>query len=143
MAILTKAIVMAQTPQKIVIVDDDEFLLKLISYTFEANGYDIQTFSTGKECLDYLSDLANLQNTKLIILDRLLGDMDGLDILRILSKQYPKQMPLVLILSALSAETDVLQGLDLGAVDYLAKPFSPDILLDQVRNLLNNYQRHE
>lgn len=130
-----------QKPIKVVIVDDDEYLLKMMVYAFEAQGFDVQTFDLGKDALDYLSDKNHLKETQLLILDRLLPDMDGLDILKQLSDKFPDHVPLVLFLSVLSAEKDILQGLELGAVDYLAKPFSLDVLIDKSRALLSRFIR--
>lgn len=130
-----------EPPVKVVIVDDDEFLLKMMAYAFQSQGFDLEVFSNGKDALNYLSNENHLKSTQLLILDRILPDMDGLDILKQLSSKFPNQMPLVLILSVLSAEKDVLQGLELGAVDYLAKPFSVEVLMDKIRALLSKHIR--
>lgn len=122
--------------KKIVIVDDDEDLLKLLAAAFGARDFDVQTLSTGKDALKYLGNEKNIQSMHLLILDRMLPDMDGLDILKELEAKFPGKVP-VLILSVLSAERDVLAGLKKGAVDYVTKPFSLPILLERAQLLLN------
>lgn len=124
---------------KVVIVDDDEDLLKMMTYAFQAQEFDVEVFNCGKDALDYLSDTNHLASTQLLILDRLLPDMDGLEILQELSKKYQKKMPVVLILSILDSEKDILKGLGMGAIDYLSKPFNLNILMDKTRSLLSNY----
>lgn len=125
----------------VVIVDDDEDLLNLMVYVLESEGLDVKVFATGTLASNYFSEKEHVTSTQLLILDRLLPDMDGLDILRQLSKKYQKEMPMVLILSALSAEKDVLTGFEAGAIDYLTKPFSLDVLRDKSLALLSRYKR--
>lgn len=126
-------------PLKVVIVDDDEDLLNLMIFGFQAHHFDVEVFKCGKDALDYLSDKNNLSSTRLLILDRILPDMDGLDILQQLSKKHEKKMPIVLILSLLNSEKDVLKGLEMGAIDYLEKPFNLNVLLDKAHTLLSHY----
>ncbi len=126
---------------KIVIVDDDDDLLKLMIYLFEAQEFDVISLSSGKEALAYFSDEAKIKSIDLLILDRMLPDLDGLEILKKLEKMYPKKTPIVLFLSVLGAEKDVLKGLEAGAVDYLTKPFNLDVLLDKARSLLTRYRK--
>lgn len=124
----------------VVIVDDDEDLLRMIVFGFESNGLEVKTLSSGKEALEYFSDDKIISSTKLLILDRLLPDMDGLDILKRLSEKFPKKLPMVLFLSVLAAEKDVLSGFKAGAIDYLTKPFSLHVLMDKSLALLSRYK---
>lgn len=128
------------TKLKVVIVDDDEDLLKMMIYAFQAEGLDVKAIISGKEALEFFEDEKNLKSTHLLILDRLLPDMDGLDILKSLNKKYPGKMPIVLVLSVLGAEKDVIQGLSAGAIEYLTKPFNLDVLMQQARVLLERYK---
>ena len=116
---------------KVIIVDDDEDLLRLLVFAFKEKGFEPSTLSTGKEALSYLMREENTKDAVLLILDRILPDMEGLDIL----KQFKPKIP-VLILSALSSEKDVLAGLKLGAVDYIPKPFSLPILMQKALSLI-------
>ncbi|MBU6382796.1 MAG: response regulator [Verrucomicrobia bacterium] len=126
---------MATQRKQIVIVDDDETLLKLLTYEFHNIGFEVKTFVLGKPALDFLSVEKNLNDVALVILDRILPDMDGIDILKKFTQMFPKQVP-VLILSVLADEQNVLTGLNLGAVDYVAKPFSVFLLLQKALHLL-------
>ncbi|QLH35030.1 MAG: response regulator [Parachlamydiaceae bacterium] len=71
----------------------------------------------------------------LLILDRILPDMDGLDILKEFREKSKVQIP-ILILSALNTDSDILSGLQLGAIDYIGKPFSIYLLVQKALNLL-------
>jgi CheY-like chemotaxis protein len=119
----------------VVIVDDDEDLLKLLDYEFREIGFEVKGLKTGKEALDFLFKEENLHNVFLVILDRMLPDMDGLDILNQFLERSQIKIP-VLILSALTAEKDILAGLQGGAVDYITKPFSVFMLMQKALNLL-------
>ncbi|MEI8366196.1 MAG: response regulator transcription factor [Parachlamydiaceae bacterium] len=124
---------------KIVIVDDDEDLQKILSFSLTSEGYTVKSILTGKEALAYLFEKSNLQSVSLLILDRLLPDMDGIQILEELGDKFPNHIP-VLILSVLSAEKDVVVGIKRGAVDYIIKPFSLPILMEKVSRLLSQYK---
>ncbi len=120
--------------KKIVIVDDDEDLLKSLTFILKSEGLEVQGFITGKEALDYLTKEENINTCSLLILDRLLPDMDGLDILRSLNATFLKHCP-VLILSLLSSDKDILSGLTTGALDYITKPFNLEIFTEKVKKL--------
>jgi DNA-binding response OmpR family regulator len=122
---------------KVVIVDDDEDLLRLLISLFKSEGFEVQGFKTGKEALVYLLNETNISTMCLLILDRILPDMDGIEILKLFRSKYHDPIP-ILILSVLSAEKDVMQGLQQGAVDYMAKPFSIPILLQKARKLISH-----
>lgn len=121
----------------VAIVDDDEDLLQLLMTLFKSEGFDVQGFKNGKEALAYLLNEKNIPSISLLILDRMLPDMDGIEILKLFRSKFHDKIP-VLILSVLSAEKDVLQGLQKGAIDYMAKPFSIQILLQKARKLISH-----
>lgn len=120
----------------IVIVEDDEDLLVMITFALESEGLKVHGITNGADAINFLLKNENSRTISLLILDRILPDMDGIDILKKIAAKYPKHMP-VLILSALSAEQDILSGLKYGAVDYMTKPFSLEILIEKVRILIN------
>lgn len=122
---------------RVIIIDDDEDLLRLLIYAFQGKGFDVKDFATGKEAIAYIKDVDNLHKANLVVLDRMLPDMDGLDILKEI--QHLRVPIPVLILSALSAEKDVLHGLNEGAIDYVTKPFSIPILMQKALALINRY----
>lgn len=118
----------------ILIVDDDEDILKLLILALEGVGFYVETFTSGKQAIVALVDQKKAENADLIILDRILPDMDGLDILRAVRKKFPSHCP-VLFLTVLSAEKDMLKGLREGAVDYITKPFSLDLFIEKANHL--------
>lgn len=120
---------------KILIVDDDEDLLKLLMFAFEAEGFDVHGLTSGKEAAAYLSHEKNIYSLSLLILDRLLPDMDGIEILQQFAEKLRHHVP-VIILSILSAEKDVVFGLKQGALDYIAKPFNLPILMEKASALI-------
>ena len=120
---------------KVVIVDDDTDLLSILKYSFESKGYSVVELTTGKSALEYVLDQKNMEDVSLLVLDRMLPDMEGMDILDKVKKECPKQPP-VLILSALKADKDVVQGLKKGAVDYIGKPFNQEIFMQKAMKLI-------
>ncbi len=120
---------------KILIVDDDEDLLRLLTTAFKSQGFEVEGITSGKGAIAYLTNEGNVKSLCLLILDRMLPEMDGLEILRFFLEKYKSKVP-ILILSSLSSEKDTLEGLQKGAVDYVAKPFSINILIQKARKLI-------
>ena len=120
---------------KIFVVDDDESLLRLLMSAFKSKGYEVVSIKNGHEAIEYLKKENEVNSLSLLVLDRILPDMDGIEILRFFSEKYQKKLP-VIILSSLSAQKDVLEGLKLGATDYLPKPFNIDVLLQKVEHMI-------
>ena len=110
----------------ILIIDDEVQIRRLLEITLSANGYKISEASTGKEGLA----LAASVQPVLIILDLGLPDTDGLEIIKKLREWYQKP---VIILSVRNSEDDIIKALDLGANDYLTKPFRTGELLARIR----------
>jgi len=113
--------------QKILLIEDDRRIHKTLKLLFESEGYTLEV------AVDGASGLGAFRNTKpsVVILDLKLPDMSGRDILREIRKEVVAQP--VIILSALSEEVDKVLLLELGADDYVTKPFSPKELLARVR----------
>jgi len=120
----------------ILIIDDEVQIRRLLEITLSANGYLISEASTGKEGLVQ----AATTHPVLIILDLGLPDADGLDILKKLREWYFKP---VIILSVRNAEDDIIHALDLGANDYLTKPFRTGELLARIRLAIRQSQTRE
>lgn len=112
--------------EKILIVDDEIQIRRLLEITLSANGYKVIEASGGKECVT----LAASYNPDLIILDLGLPDVDGLNVLVQLREWYSNP---ILILSVRDAEEDIICALDKGANDYLTKPFRTGELLARIR----------
>ena len=104
----------------ILAVDDEVHILELLKYNLETNDYDVITVETGEEALHLLSE----EKIDAVLLDLMLPKMDGLEVLRCIRKNEKiKKIP-VILLTAKSAEFDKVLGLEMGADDYIAKPFS-------------------
>jgi DNA-binding response OmpR family regulator len=127
-AVLSGAVSVAKT--KILVVDDDRKIIDLVRAYLERDGYRVSTAYDGLQALE----LARQARPDLVVLDLMLPGMDGLDICRILRDEGNK-VP-VIMLTARTTEADKLIGLDLGADDYVTKPFSPRELLARVRAVL-------
>lgn len=119
---------------RILVIEDEKRIAELIARGLETAGFQVESAQEGLKGLE----LAQAHDYDLIILDLLLPDVDGLAVLERLRNR--KVCPPVLILSALGAVDDRVKGLDRGADDYLAKPFSFNELLARVRALLRRGQ---
>lgn len=115
--------------RRILIVDDDRKAVEMVRLYLERDGYKVLPAYDGPTALQ----LARSADPDLIILDLMLPGLSGLDICRLLRQE--SEVPII-ILTARSAEDDKLLGLDLGADDYVTKPFSPRELLARVRTVL-------
>ena len=115
--------------RKILVVDDDRKIVDLVRLYLERDGYRVLVAYDGLEALQ----LARQKRPDLIVLDLLLPEVDGLDVCRIL--QAESQVPIIM-LTARTIEEDKLVGLELGADDYVTKPFSPRELVARVRAVL-------
>jgi two-component system, OmpR family, KDP operon response regulator KdpE len=119
--------------ERILIIDDEVQIRRLLEITLSANGYKISEASTGKEGLV----VAATGQPALIILDLGLPDIDGLDILKQLREWFQKP---IIILSVRNAEEDIVKALDNGANDYLTKPFRTGELLARIRVAIRQNQ---
>lgn len=120
---------------QILVVEDDESIQLGLRMTLEANGYSVRVAGDGRTGLE----LALTRSSDLMILDIMLPEMNGYELLRRLKEEYV-DIP-VLILSARSGDDDKVVGLDLGAEDYITKPFSVPELLARVRAALRRRRR--
>lgn len=117
---------------KILIVEDDRDIAEMIEYNLMEEGYKTLSAFNGEDGVK----LAKKESPDLIILDIMLPIIDGFEVCRILKKeQITADIP-VIILSAKSQETDKIVGLELGADDYITKPFSPRELIARIRAIL-------
>lgn len=116
----------------IAIVDDEADILELVSLHLKRSGFKVETFMDGKSFYSYLEK----NNPDLTILDLMLPDMDGLDICRDIRKNSRHNNMPIVMLTARGDETDTILGLELGADDYVTKPFSPKELVARVKAVL-------
>ncbi|MCX7911815.1 MAG: response regulator transcription factor [Dehalococcoidales bacterium] len=115
--------------EKILIVEDDRNLLDALRYNFCKEGYEVSTATDGAEAIN----LARREKPDLIILDIMLPKLSGFEVCRILRREMTTP---ILMLTAKAEETDKVVGLEIGADDYMTKPFSLRELLARVRAML-------
>jgi DNA-binding response OmpR family regulator len=120
------------TSRRILIVDDEPDILKVLKLRLEKHGYEIATASTGQ------AGLTSCQTSPpdLVILDLMLPDMDGYDVCKKLKSDAKTGRIPVMMLTARSESTDEVLGLELGADDYVTKPFEFSVLHSRIKNLL-------
>jgi DNA-binding response OmpR family regulator len=116
----------------IVVIDDDHELLKLIALLLRRIGAQSRTFFDGQEALNHME----LETPDLVILDLMLPDIDGLEVLRQLRSQPRFDHVPVIILSAKADPITIRKGLESGADGYVTKPYIANTLIDRVRLLL-------
>jgi len=119
---------------RVLVVDDEPDTVELIAFNLRAAGYDIITAGDGAEALRK----ARQHAPALIILDLMLPEVDGLGVCKMLHADPATTAIPILMLTAKAAEVDRILGLELGAKDYVTKPFSPRELMLRVRNLLSS-----
>ena len=117
---------------KILIVDDEKDILELIGYNLEREGYKIVKALSGEEALRN----SRSEKPNLILLDLMLPGIDGLEVLKRLKKDSKTANIPTVLLTAKGEEADIVTGLELGADDYITKPFSPRVLLARIRAAL-------
>jgi len=125
----TGTVPQAQANKRILIVDDDQDLRELISSFLSNNGFDVHTAAQGRE----MEKILARGDINLIVLDYMMPGEDGLSICKRLNEHNG---PPVIMLSARGEEIDRIVGLELGADDYMAKPFHPRELLARIRAVL-------
>jgi len=121
------------SPQRVLVVDDEESLLTIISYALESSGFEVQTATDAEKG----AELFETFEPSLMILDVMLPGQSGLDLCR--QVRQKSDIPIIM-LSAKSEEVDKILGLELGADDYVTKPFSPRELVSRVRAQLRRQE---
>jgi two-component system phosphate regulon response regulator PhoB len=124
--------VSSMTRGTILIVDDEEDILELVKLNLAREGYDVLTATSGEQALK----LAQAHQPELVILDLMLPGIDGLEVCKILKRNPKTEQMRVVMLTAKSEESDIITGLELGADDYITKPFSAKVLVARVRRAL-------
>ncbi|WP_194190264.1 response regulator transcription factor [Clostridium chrysemydis] len=117
---------------RILIVDDEENILELLRFNLENSGYDVIGASNGIDALKLVKE----KRPKLVLLDIMLPGMDGLDVCKEIKKDKDLKNTSIIMLTAKGEELDKILGLELGADDYMTKPFSIRELLARVKAVL-------
>ena len=120
--------------KKILVVDDEQSIVTLLQYNLEQAGFSVLTASDGEEGLR----LASIETPDLMVLDLMLPKLDGIEVCKRLRQQ--KIMVPILMLTARDDEFDKVLGLELGADDYMTKPFSPREVVARVKAILRRME---
>lgn len=120
-------------------VEDDNSIREIVLYTLHSMGFEAQGFADGQSFLKALEE----DKPSLIMLDVMLPDIDGIELLKILKRQARTNDLPVIMATARDAEIEKIQALDLGADDYLSKPFSMMEMVARVKAVLRRYKKEE
>jgi two-component system alkaline phosphatase synthesis response regulator PhoP len=120
------------TGSRILIIEDDSDIIELLEYNLTREGYRVEAARSGEDGLQR----AQSSPPDLIILDLMLPGTNGLEVCRALKKETRTDRIPVVMLTAKSDEADIVAGLELGADDYITKPFSPRVLLARLRAVM-------
>ncbi|HSH03920.1 MAG TPA: response regulator transcription factor [Anaerolineae bacterium] len=123
---------------EILVVDDEAAVVEVVCLYLKKEGFDVRTARTGREALISIHN----KRPTLVILDLMLPEIDGLEILRRLRQEEKVDIP-VILLTARRQETDRIYGLELGADDYVVKPFSPAEVVARVKAVLRRARSNE
>lgn len=124
---------------RILVVEDDEDILELVVYNLSKEGFQVSHAMSGEDALQR----AFKDTPDLIVLDLMLPELDGLEVCRRLKRDPRTQHIPIVMLTAKGEESDIVTGLELGADDYITKPFSPRVLMARVRAVLRRRERGE
>ncbi len=121
---------------RILVVDDEESLCEILKFNLEKEGYSVTTALSAEEALSL-----NLADYDLMILDIMMGELSGFGLARILRKRTETAETPIIFCTALDSEADKIKGLDIGADDYISKPFSLAEVMARVRSVLRRSKR--
>lgn len=116
----------------ITIVDDEEDIVELVSHHLKREGFKVKEFHNGRDFLSYVGSVV----PDLAVLDIMLPGIDGLEICRMLKQKSATASVPIIMLTAKASEADVVVGLELGADDYIVKPFSPREFVARCKSVL-------
>lgn len=117
---------------KILVVDDEKDIIELVRYNLEKEGFVVISATDGEKALE----LVSIEEPEMIILDLILPGIDGLDVCRELKINDQTSSIPIIMLTAKGEESDIVVGLELGADDYITKPFSPRVLVARIKAVL-------
>jgi two-component system, OmpR family, alkaline phosphatase synthesis response regulator PhoP len=123
----------------ILVVEDEEDILELVVYNLNREGYQVSTAMTGEAGLK----IARTDLPGLIVLDLMLPELDGLEVCRQLKQDARTRNIRIVMLTAKGEEADIVTGLELGADDYITKPFSPRVLMARIKAVLRRAEENE
>ncbi|MEI7751565.1 MAG: response regulator transcription factor [Candidatus Omnitrophota bacterium] len=122
--------------ETILIIEDDKNIIELVKYNLEEEGFRVRTATKGNTGLE----MALKERPALVILDLMLPEMNGLEICKILRQNEKTRLTPIVMLTAKGSESDKVVGLELGADDYVTKPFSPRELMARIKSVLRRFR---
>lgn len=123
----------------VAVVDDEDDIVNLVSHHLKREGYRVKEFHNGRDFLLFVESIV----PDLVILDIMLPGIDGLEVCRMLKSRSRTSSVPIIMLTAKASEADVVVGLEIGADDYIVKPFSPREMLARVKSLLRRVTAKE
>ena len=125
--------------ETVLIVEDEKDIVKMLDYNLRKEGFRIFSANNGEDGLD----MARRENPDLILLDLMLPEMDGLDVCKAVKNDAKTTHIPIIILTAKAQESDKVVGLELGADDYVTKPFSPRELIARIKAVLRRLKEKD
>lgn len=119
--------------KKILVVDDEVYILHILDFSLGAEGYEVITAADGEEAIDR----ARVEKPDLVVLDIMMPKVDGFEACRRLKADPETSQIPVILLTAKGREVDRQMGMEVGADDYIVKPFSPTKLIEKIGSFLS------
>lgn len=123
--------------EHLLVVEDEIDIQEMIKYNLEKENYKVTAVATGEEAIK----VARHQSPNLIVLDLMLPEIDGFEVCRTLKNDTSTSNIPIVMLTAKGEESDIVAGLELGAEDYITKPFSPRVLIARIRAVLRRRKK--
>ncbi|MCD6117582.1 response regulator [bacterium] len=120
----------------VLIVDDEPDISELVAFNIKNSGFDAKIAGSGEQAIKDVRSAS----PDLIVLDLMLPGIDGLDVCRLLKSDPETSSIPIIMLTARGEENDIVKGLELGADDYITKPFSPQILIARIKSVMRRHQ---
>lgn len=117
------------TGRKVLVIDDEPGIIEIVEANLEGDGFEVISASNGKEGLEKIKS----EQPELVVLDVMMPEMDGWEVLRSLEKDEDTAGLPVIMLTAKAADEDYIYGLEEGAVEYITKPFLPQELVNRIK----------
>jgi len=124
---------------RVLVIEDEKDILELLCYNLEKEGYAVNGVESGEEALKAARSL----HPNLILMDLMLPGMDGFEITRLLKSDDQLADIPIIMLTAKGEEADIVTGLELGAEDYITKPFSPKVVIARIRTVLRRDRKNK
>ena len=118
--------------KKVLVVDDEMHILRIVKYKLESAGYNVLTALNGTDAIE----LARTEKPALIFLDIMMPGINGYEVCQTLKNDPQTKDIIIIMLTAKGQESDKIKGLEVGVDEYITKPFSPQDLLDRTKDLI-------